>query len=251
MRNCNRCRRSPKAKPARQIDYLACNLIWAADIQEIHLADGSTWRTLHWIDLHSRYVLGQLTVQELSEALVVESFLAVARQHGLASILKTAHDGLWFNASTGRAQIVGLTRYRIRMPARGPRKTRTVPDLGAAHAPVLGAGAGVCCSSLWRRALKISRLNAPPVSLRKLWPLNTLVSARGGSAMPTMAVRTRSCTGSISLPFGQNLCRSRVFLAYCGFDSVGWSGAAGAGCVVAPGWTGVGAANSFSAYEPG
>ena len=40
--------------PPRQIDYLACNLIWAADIQETHLADGSTWQTLHWIDLHSR-----------------------------------------------------------------------------------------------------------------------------------------------------------------------------------------------------
>jgi hypothetical protein len=99
---------APEAKPARQIDYLACNLIWAADIQETHLADGSTWRTLHWIDLHSRYLLGQLTVQELSEALVVESFLAVARQHGLPVILKTDHDGLWFNASTGLPSL--LTR---------------------------------------------------------------------------------------------------------------------------------------------
>jgi len=91
----------PEAKPARQIDYLACNLIWAADIQETRLADGATWQTLHWIDLHSRYLLGQLTVREPTEALVVESFLAVARQHGLPAILKTDHDALWFDASSG------------------------------------------------------------------------------------------------------------------------------------------------------
>jgi hypothetical protein len=76
------------AKPVRQIDYLACNLIWAADIQETQLADGSTWRTRHWIDLHSRYLLGQLTVPTLTEALVVESFRVAARQHGLPAIVK-------------------------------------------------------------------------------------------------------------------------------------------------------------------
>ncbi len=79
----------PAAKVVRQIDYLQCNLIWAADIQETRLPDGSTRRTLHWIDLHSRHQLGQLTVQELSEGQVVESFLAVARQHGLPLILRT------------------------------------------------------------------------------------------------------------------------------------------------------------------
>jgi len=89
------------AKPVRQIDYLACNLLWAADIQETQLADGSTWQTLHWIDLHSRYLLGQVTVPALTEALVVESFLAVARQHGLPAIVKTDHDKLWFDAMSG------------------------------------------------------------------------------------------------------------------------------------------------------
>lgn len=98
----------PETKPARQIAYLQCNLIWAADIQDTHLADGSTWRTLHWIDLHSRYDLGQLTVPELSEAQVVESFLVVARQYGLPAIVKTDHDCLWFNANTGLPSL--LTR---------------------------------------------------------------------------------------------------------------------------------------------
>jgi hypothetical protein len=92
---------APADKPARQIDYLTCNLLWAADIQQTQLPDGSTWRTLHWIDLHSRYLLGQLTVQSLSEALVVESFLAVARQYGLPAIVKTDHDALWFDANSG------------------------------------------------------------------------------------------------------------------------------------------------------
>jgi hypothetical protein len=32
-----------------------------------------------------------------------------------------------------------------------------------------------------------------------------------------------------------NLCQRRVFSVYCGFDSVGWSGAAGAGGVTALG----------------
>lgn len=91
----------PAAQPLWQIDYLACNLLWAADIQETQLPDGSTWRTLHWIDLHSRYLLGQLTVPSLSEALVVESFLAVARQYGLPAMVKTDHDALWFDATSG------------------------------------------------------------------------------------------------------------------------------------------------------
>jgi hypothetical protein len=114
----------PEAKVARQIDYLQCNLIWAADIQETHLADGSIWRTLHWIDLHSRYELGQLTVQELSEALVVESFLAVARQHGLPAILKTDHDCLWFNASTGLPSLLTrvLTALGVYHLLVGPRQ---------------------------------------------------------------------------------------------------------------------------------
>jgi hypothetical protein len=89
------------AQPRHPIDYLACNLIWAADIQETQLADGSTWHTLHWIDLHSRYLLGQLTVPTLTEALVVESFLGVARQHGLPALVKTDHDKLWFDAISG------------------------------------------------------------------------------------------------------------------------------------------------------
>ncbi len=93
---------------ARQIDYLSCNLIWAADIQVSQPADGSRWYTLHWIDLHSRYALGQLTAPTLTEALVVESFLAVARQYGLPAIVKTDHDKLWFDAISGLPSL--LTR---------------------------------------------------------------------------------------------------------------------------------------------
>ena len=42
------------------------------------LGDGSTWETLQWIDLHSRYALGQVTAATLTEELVVRSFLQVA-----------------------------------------------------------------------------------------------------------------------------------------------------------------------------
>jgi hypothetical protein len=35
------------------MDYLECNLLWAADIHQTKLEDGSVWETVHWIDLHS------------------------------------------------------------------------------------------------------------------------------------------------------------------------------------------------------
>ncbi len=88
-------------RPPRQIDYLECNLIWAGDIQETRLADGTIWHTLHWLDLYSRYELGQLTVQSLTEDLVIQSFLSVAQQHGLPRLVKTDHDKLWYDASSG------------------------------------------------------------------------------------------------------------------------------------------------------
>lgn len=87
--------------PPRQINYLECNLIWAADIHATRLADGTTWQTLHWLDLHSRYELGQLTVQSLTEDLVIQSFLSVAQQYGLPRLVKTDHDKLWYDANTG------------------------------------------------------------------------------------------------------------------------------------------------------
>lgn len=148
---------APETQPGRQIDYLACNLIWAADIQETHLADGSTWCTLHWIDLHSRYLLGQLTVQELSEAQVVESFLAVARQHGLPRILKTDHDVLWFKANTGLPSLLtrvltALGVYHLLVGPRQPwwngvverlvrtcREETPLPEQGEALPPALEA----------------------------------------------------------------------------------------------------------------
>jgi len=87
--------------PPRQIDYLECNLIWAADIQETHLADGTIWYTLHWLDLYSRRALGQVTAQSLNEDLVIQSFLSVAQQNGLPGLLKTDHDTLWYDANSG------------------------------------------------------------------------------------------------------------------------------------------------------
>jgi len=92
---------APERTPRRQIDYLTCNLLWAADIHETHLPDGSVWHTLHWLDLHSRFELGQLTAQRLTEELVVHSFLDVARQYGLPQIVKTDHDKLWYDGVSG------------------------------------------------------------------------------------------------------------------------------------------------------
>ena len=91
----------PERTLPRHIDYLTCNLIWAADIHETHLPDGSVWYTLHWLDLYSRFELGQLTAQHLTEELVVHSFLDVAQQYGLPQIIKTDHDKLWYDAVGG------------------------------------------------------------------------------------------------------------------------------------------------------
>lgn len=84
-------------RPARQIDYLECNLLWGADIHQTRLSDGTRWETLHWLDLHSRYELGQLTVARLTEELVVQSFLTVADCHGLPRLLKTDRDKLFYD----------------------------------------------------------------------------------------------------------------------------------------------------------
>ena len=92
---------APEHTPLRHIDYLTCNLLWAADIHETHLADGSVWYTLHWLDLSSRLELGQLTTQHVTEELVVPSFLDVAQQHGLPQLVKTDHDKRWYDGVRG------------------------------------------------------------------------------------------------------------------------------------------------------
>jgi transposase len=89
-------------RPApRQIDYLACNLLWAADSHQTRLADGSSWETIHWLDLDSRYELGQVTAATLTEDLVVQSFLAVAARCGLPSLIKTDRDKLFYEPTSG------------------------------------------------------------------------------------------------------------------------------------------------------
>jgi len=109
----------------RQIDYLECNLIWAADIQQTTLADGSVWETLHWLDLHSRYELGQMTAPRLTEELVAQGFLQAATEHGLPLIVKTDRDKLFHDAPSGLPTLparlmaaVGV--YHLLIPKRQP-----------------------------------------------------------------------------------------------------------------------------------
>lgn len=99
---------APETTPqaTRQIDYLECNLLWGTDIHQTRLPDGSTWETLHWLDLHSRYELGQLTTVRLTEELVVQSFLTVAGQYGLPWLLKSDRDKLFYNP-TGLPTLLG------------------------------------------------------------------------------------------------------------------------------------------------
>ena len=85
----------------RQIDYLECNILWGADIQHTKLADGSTWETIHWLDLHSRYELAQVTAACLTEEIVVQSYLLAAQRYGLPLLVKTDRDKLCYDATSG------------------------------------------------------------------------------------------------------------------------------------------------------
>jgi len=90
-----------ETSPHRQIDYLECNIIWAADIHHTKLADGSHWETLHWLDLHSRYELGQVTAPHLTEEMVTQSMLEVMAEYGRPLLLKTDRDKLFHDATSG------------------------------------------------------------------------------------------------------------------------------------------------------
>lgn len=91
----------PRRPPPRQIDYGTCHLMWGADIQETKLPDGSRWQTLHWLDLYSRYELGQLSAPSLTESMVIDSLLATLKEHGLPYLLKTDRDKLFYEATSG------------------------------------------------------------------------------------------------------------------------------------------------------
>lgn len=93
--------------PHRGIDYLECNILWAADIHHTTLADGSHWETLHWLDLHSRYELGQVTAPRLTEEMVTQSMLAVMAKYGLPLLLKTDRDKLFYDAAGGLPTLPG------------------------------------------------------------------------------------------------------------------------------------------------
>jgi len=88
-------------RSSRQIDYLMCNLLWGADMQQTRLPDNTVWETLHWLDLHSRFVLGQTTAAHLTEDLVALSFLQVATRYGLPYMIKTDRDKLFYEPEGG------------------------------------------------------------------------------------------------------------------------------------------------------
>jgi hypothetical protein len=91
------------------MDYLECNLLWAADIHQTKLEDGSVWETLHWLDLHSRYELGQSTTARLTEEQVAYSFVQTAGRHGLPRLLKTDGDKLFYESSSGLPSLLSRT----------------------------------------------------------------------------------------------------------------------------------------------
>lgn len=117
---------APKSPPPpRRIDYLACNLLWAADIHQTKLEDGSIWETLHWLDLYSRYELGQITAPRLTEASVLHSFLQVAAERGLPYLLKTDGDKLFYDATSGLPSLLSrvlatLGIHHLVLPRRQP-----------------------------------------------------------------------------------------------------------------------------------
>ena len=152
--------------PPRHIDYLTCNLLWAADIHETHLADGSVWYTLHWLDLYSRFELGQLTTQHVTEELVVHSFLDVAQQHGLPQIVKTDHDKLWYDGVSG-------------LPT---HLTRVLCALGVYHllvgpnSPGGTVSSNAMCARVSRKSSCHQRRTAPPCPRPSKQPATSITS---------------------------------------------------------------------------
>lgn len=116
---------TPPHPSPRQIDYLQCHLLWGADIQQTTLPDGSVWETLHWLELHSRYELGQVTAPRLTEEMVAQSFLEVAAENGLPWIVKTDRDKLFYDAKSGLPTLparvfAALGVYHLLIPKRQP-----------------------------------------------------------------------------------------------------------------------------------
>lgn len=89
------------SSPPRQIDYLQCNLLWAADVQQTSLPDGQIMETIRWLDLHSRFELGCFSAPRLTMKQAVSSFLAVAQQYGLPLLVKTDRDKIFYDATSG------------------------------------------------------------------------------------------------------------------------------------------------------
>jgi Homeodomain-like domain/Integrase core domain len=116
----------PREEPScHPIDYLECNLLWAADIHQTKLEDGVVWETLHWLDLHSRYELGQSTAARLTEEQVAHSFLQTAGQHGLPRLVKTDRDKLFYEASSGLPSLLSrvlasVGTHHLVIPKRQP-----------------------------------------------------------------------------------------------------------------------------------
>lgn len=89
------------SSPSRQIDYLQCNLLWAADVQQTSLPDGQVMETIRWLDLHSRFELGCFSAPRLTMDQAVSSFLEVAQQYGLPLLVKTDRDKIFYDATSG------------------------------------------------------------------------------------------------------------------------------------------------------
>ena len=242
--------RSPPAEtdkqPSREIDYQACNLIWGADTHQTCLADGTVWETLHWLDLHSRYELGQVTCSRLTEQLVVQSFLAVADHHGLPHIVKTDGDKLFYEPVSGLPSLLdrvlaAVGVHHLVMPKSQPwwngvveRYIRTCRQ--ESHLPDQGEAAQVGqCMEDTRRFYNQERCHSrcndqPPVtcyqpSERRISP-DFALSEVPITMQPTVVTRKVQTRGRVSLA-GQSYPFSR---RYAGQDITvtvdGWTATA-------------------------
>jgi len=82
----------PRKRPRssyRRFEADQPNECWQSDFTHWHLADGTDVEILNWLDDHSRFLLGCTAHTPVTGDIIVETFLAVADEHGLPAATLT------------------------------------------------------------------------------------------------------------------------------------------------------------------
>lgn len=96
----------PRKRPRssyRRFEAGQPNECWQSDFTHWHLADGTDVEILNWLDDHSRFLLGCTAHTPVTGDIVIETFLAVAVEHGLPAATLT-DNGRVYTARFGKGK---------------------------------------------------------------------------------------------------------------------------------------------------